>query len=125
MLIVDDSKLCRKLTIESCGREIANIDKTADVKFHECDDGVGAVTLIMQSKNYDFICMDNVMTIMGGLEAPKNIRALGYKGKIIGITGNVLKEDVEEFMKTGADIVLPKPLNRSDLVSFLASFLFE
>ena len=91
MLIVDDSKLYRKLTMESCGREIANIDKTADVKFHECDDGVGAVTLIMQSKNYDFICMDNVMTIMGGLEASKNIRALGYKGKIIGITGNVLK----------------------------------
>jgi len=125
VLVVDDSKLCRKLTIESCDREIANIDKTADVKFHECDDGVGAVTLIMQSKNYDFICMDNVMTIMGGLEASKNIRALGYKGKIIGITGNVLKEDVEEFMKTGADIVLPKPLNRSDLGSFLASFLFE
>jgi CheY-like chemotaxis protein len=46
-----------------------------------------------------------------GPEATKQIRALGYKGIIVGVTGNALPEDVKEFIDLGADIVLPKPFD--------------
>ena len=34
----------------------------------------------------------------------------GYKGIILGVTGNVLEEDVEYFKEQGADEVLSKPV---------------
>jgi CheY-like chemotaxis protein len=44
-----------------------------------------------------------------GPEATQKIRALGYTGVIVGVTGNVLEEDTKEFRDLGADAVLPKP----------------
>ena len=36
---------------------------------------------------FDIIFMDNIMTTMNGPEAAEAIRALGYRGKIVGLTG--------------------------------------
>jgi hypothetical protein len=41
----------------------------------------------------------------------------GYKGIIIGVTGNVNKEQIDEFMDHGADDVFPKPLNMEQLAN--------
>ena len=38
------------------------------------------------------------------------MRSLGYKGLVLGVTGNVLPSDVEHFMAHGANRVIPKPL---------------
>ena len=46
---------------------------------------------------------------MRGTEATKRIRDMGYSGIILGVTGNVLDDDVKEFKMHGADEVLPKP----------------
>ena len=51
------------------------------------------------------------MPRMRGKEASRLIRDTGYDGIIIGITGNAMDEDVSSFIKSGADIVLPKPFN--------------
>jgi CheY-like chemotaxis protein len=48
---------------------------------------------------------------MRGPEATKHIRALGYKGIIVGVTGNALPEDIKEFIDHGADMVLTKPFD--------------
>ena len=50
----------------------------------------------------------------------QEIRKLGYKGLIIGVTGNALKVDVDTFMTHGADKVLIKPMNIDDLKGILA-----
>ena len=55
--------------------------------------------------------MDSSMPFMGGLQATKKIRELGYKGKIFGVTGNAFQSDIEEFIAHGADEVLVKPLS--------------
>jgi CheY-like chemotaxis protein len=34
---------------------------------------------------------------------------MGYSGRIVGVTGNVLQVDVDEFLSQGADSVLSKP----------------
>mmetsp|Transcript_20844 Transcript_20844/g.31817 ORF Transcript_20844/g.31817 Transcript_20844/m.31817 type:complete len:84 (+) Transcript_20844:2-253(+) len=55
------------------------------------------------------------MPEMNGPEAAKRIRALGSDVFIVGITGNLLPEDVRYFRLCGANAVLPKPLKIDDL----------
>ena len=40
----------------------------------------------------------------------RELRSLGHKGLVLGVTGNVLPSDVEHFMAHGANRVIPKPL---------------
>ena len=48
---------------------------------------------------------------MNGTEAVLKLRDLGYNGIILGVTGNALPEDVQEFENKGADLVIVKPLD--------------
>lgn len=54
-----------------------------------------------------------------GPTATKEIRALGYHGPIIGVTGNVLQFDVDHFLACGADRVVAKPLRKEGIESIL------
>jgi signal transduction histidine kinase len=62
-------------------------------------------------EKFDTILMDYEMPFMNGPDAIRAIRALGYTGSIIGVTGNVLVEDVDYFKACGADEVLAKPIS--------------
>ena len=64
------------------------------------------------AKAYSAILMDFVMPNMDGPTATKEIRALGYTAPIYGVTGNTLDTDVEFFIESGADKVLPKPFDK-------------
>jgi hypothetical protein len=123
ILVVDDSKLCRKFTIESISREMKSLKCNDKFLFQECEDGSDCVNIVKQDKSFDIICMDNIMTVMGGIEATKCVRALGFAGRVVGITGNVLKDDVKSFLDAGADLVLPKPVSSADLMKLLQSIL--
>jgi CheY-like chemotaxis protein len=68
---------------------------------------------------YSAILMDYVMPVMDGPTATKRIRAIGYKGIIIGVTGNVRKEETEYFLNCGADYVMGKPLDIDRLEDLL------
>ena len=58
-----------------------------------------------------YVMCSNSMPIMNGSEAASKIRGLGYEGVILGVTGNGLPRDVEEFERSGADRVIVKPLD--------------
>ena len=45
-----------------------------------------------------------------GLAATKALREAGFKNLIIGVTGNMMDEDMQTFLCAGADTVLGKPL---------------
>lgn len=111
LLVVDDSVSNRKM-----------LQRILRFRRHVCDmaeNGCRAVEMYMQAEQsgcpYDAILMDNQMPEMDGPAAAKQIRALGCHYLIIGITGNVLPEDITEYLAAGADCVLPKPLNITDL----------
>ena len=55
------------------------------------------------------------MPVLNGPEAVREIRRLGCDCFIMGITGNLLPDDVAFFKSCGANAVLGKPLQMSDL----------
>jgi CheY-like chemotaxis protein len=72
-------------------------------------------------KTYDAVLMDFIMPNMDGPTATRAIRALGYEGLIVGVTGNALDSDIQHFLLSGAVKVLTKPLQLSDFQDYMAS----
>ncbi|CAJ1960131.1 unnamed protein product [Cylindrotheca closterium] len=59
----------------------------------------------------DSVLMDYEMPLLRGPEASAEIRRNGYQGIIVGVSGNVLSEDIDFFVRHGADSVLAKPVS--------------
>ena len=116
VLLVDDAALNRKM--------MSRLLATRHFDIREASDGLEALYHLRASLQdrlppYDVILMDFVMPNMDGPTATREIRALGYQGIIIGVTGNALAEDIELFITCGANKVLPKPLQIEDLIDTL------
>ena len=54
------------------------------------------------------------------MEATKILRTKGYDNLIIALTGNVMDDDVMEFLQAGADAVLAKPITTEQLDQIIA-----
>jgi signal transduction histidine kinase/CheY-like chemotaxis protein len=89
LLVVDDSRLNRKMLLKCL--------KADGHTCWEAEDGLQAIAMIKDRIHpedrdlcvpFDAILMDFVMPNMDGPEATKEIRSLGYKGLIFGVTGN-------------------------------------
>ena len=65
------------------------------------------------------------MPVCDGLTAAKELRKFGYKGIIIGVTGNAFEDDRASFMKSGAHHVMAKPLDMTELVQILSKLLLS
>jgi CheY-like chemotaxis protein len=108
------------------------------VVFEEVDDGLSAVECMKRAlvlpidhnkghidmydksnRSFDLVMLDYTMRSMHGPETAAAIRSLGFTGKIIGVTGNTLPDDIEEFKRKGADHVLIKPLKADELAKVL------
>jgi CheY-like chemotaxis protein len=112
-LVVDDSLPNRKMLVRL-------LEKAG----HTClsaSNGLEAVEIMdadyataVQDKNYDpvdSILMDYEMPVLNGPDATKMLREKGYSNvTIIGVTGNVLADDINYFTLAGANKVLPKPV---------------
>lgn len=48
---------------------------------------------------YDCILMDVMMPVMGGLEATRQLRAMGIDTPVIAMSANAFKDDVERSLK--------------------------
>ncbi|KAL7537802.1 hypothetical protein ACHAXR_008092 [Thalassiosira sp. AJA248-18] len=110
LLVVDDNLSNRTLLCRLLER-----------KGHKCDmaeNGQMALEIVRDimlgiKEPYDSILMDYEMPVMNGPTASNLIRELGSDVFIIGITGNVLSNDVRYFKSNGANAVLPKPVQLS------------
>jgi signal transduction histidine kinase/DNA-binding response OmpR family regulator len=78
------------------------------------EDGQAAVECLLAHR-FDVVLMDVQMPVMDGLEATRRIRELEHAGRlprvpIIALTANVLPEDCAQYLASGMDAHLPKPL---------------
>jgi CheY-like chemotaxis protein len=114
IVVVDDSELSRKLLSRLLNGH--SYFSKNPCKLYEAVDGLDAITnLHGRIDHISIIFMDNIMPTITGVLASKIIRGLGYKQLIFGITGNGLKEDIDEFIENGADYVFIKPFKKENL----------
>ncbi|KAI0042739.1 hypothetical protein FA95DRAFT_1598309 [Auriscalpium vulgare] len=69
---------------------------------------------------YAVVFLDNQMPVMSGLKAVARLRELGRKDFVVGVTGNALLSDQEEYLEAGVDYVLTKPVLERSLRGMLA-----
>ena len=104
LLVVDDNDI--NLMLMEDILEMMNVGEVKTV-----DSGIAAIDEIQKNPNYDMIVMDICMPGMDGYEASKRIRNLGYTGRIVALTANVLTTDDIQFKEAMMDDVLLKPVD--------------
>jgi len=76
---------------------------------------------------YDVIFMDVQMPVMDGYEATRRIRALNVPQaqiiRIVAMTANVFREDIEMCLEAGMDNHIGKPLNLDEIIEKLMIYL--
>jgi len=60
------------------------------------------------------------MPQMSGLEAVSRLRAAGREDLVVGVTGNALIRDQDEYLNAGVDHVLIKPVLEKSLRRILS-----
>ena len=117
LLVVDDSLLNRKMMV----RLLIGQGHTCE----QAEDGLAALQKYTEMKRRgeapNAILMDFEMPVMNGPAATGKLRDMGCRCLIVGVTGNVLPQDVVVFREKGADAVLPKPLAIENLNGLLAT----
>ena len=107
----------------SSGALSSQLTEAVRFDYSEADDGLVAVQAVQAASDvgvpFDIVFMDNIMVLMHGPEAAQAMRTAGFEGLIVGVTGNVMADDVNQYLASGADYVLGKPVNMEDLKQIL------
>jgi len=83
----------------------------------------GAEAVAMAAnEQIDLILMDFQMPVTNGLEATRQIRAMGLNIPIVGLTANAFIDDRDQCIAAGMDEFLPKPVTREKLWKTLKRF---
>lgn len=113
ILIVDDDELLS---------EMLSLRLTADghaaTRAVDGRDGVDKAL----TKPFDMVLMDIQMPEMDGGQAVTALRNLGYKGLLVGLSGNTVTADIEAALDNGFDAYITKPIG-SDFEMRIAKLL--
>lgn len=116
ILIAEDQENNFKLLSTYLKRSNANV-----LRAHNGQEAVS----IIKSTVVDLIFMDIKMPVMNGIEATREIRSANIKTPIIAQTAYIFDEEIEEFLDSGMDGYLTKPIVASELIEILKKeFLF-
>eukprot|EP00607_Mallomonas_marina_P000058 CAMPEP_0182439350 /NCGR_PEP_ID=MMETSP1167-20130531/86382_1 /TAXON_ID=2988 /ORGANISM="Mallomonas Sp, Strain CCMP3275" /LENGTH=150 /DNA_ID=CAMNT_0024633027 /DNA_START=1050 /DNA_END=1502 /DNA_ORIENTATION=- len=115
VLVVDDAAMNRKMMIRLLTGHCDGVSTAIDGV-----DGVAKMRHSLEEKRpYSLVLMDYQMPNMDGPTATKEMREMGFRGPILGVTGNTLPVQVTTFLSSGADKVLHKPLEFEQLMMVL------
>lgn len=106
-LIVDDARFNREILSKYLMR--------FGIESDEASNGKEAL-LIRSPDQYDIIWMDLRMPIMNGFECTELLRKEGYRGVIIGVTGDVSERNMNLCYKMGMNHVILKPIIYHELM---------
>jgi len=85
--------------------------------------GKDAINLIKSGKEYGIIFMDHMMPELDGIEATRQIKALGYKKPIVALTANIVLGQEEIFIEAGFDGYISKPIDVKKLDKYLNALI--
>jgi len=113
MMAIDDSDLSRKFMIR-----IINQNYT-DKIIYEAVDGLDALIQLVKFNEIGnvihLLLIDNMMPNINGELLSKILRSIGFQGMIVGITGNGVQKDIDQYINNGADYVFVKPFNKEKM----------
>ncbi len=112
---------------DSYNRELAHtILKNWDTKFDIVKNGEEALEKA-KKQPYDLILMDIHMPKLNGMQATKQIKteeqSLNQNTQIVALTANITKSDIIEYMKSGMDDYIIKPIKEEDFYNKLCNVL--
>ncbi len=114
VLLADDNPVNRRLA--------AIFLKQLGVRVDEVENGEEAVEAC-RSTSYDLVLMDVHMPVMDGVEATRQIRALGNncnaRVPIVALTADAMHEERERFLRSGMDDHIAKPITLHALCSLV------
>ncbi|GAA5915126.1 hypothetical protein JCM5296_002300 [Sporobolomyces johnsonii] len=118
LLIVDDNELNRSIIARLLTKMGFNVDSASN--------GYDALDMV-EKKRYDLVLMDHQMDGLDGLETTVRMRRshnpLVAGVKIIALTASALKGDQENFLASGADGYLSKPVRSAVLEATILKVL--
>ena len=120
ILVAEDAASSRKMLVrllERAGHSCVAVEDGQQAVLAMSNDLAIAKTDVSHTPICTLL-MDFEMPIMTGPEATKAIREIGFNGTIIGVTGNVLQEDVDFFKDHGANEVFSKPISMDRLKTY-------
>ena len=122
LLLVDDMSTILKVLARAIKKRVPHASITYAANGAEA---VAAVRACEVDKPFHAISMDVIMPTMDGFEATSRIRALGYRGLIVGATANAVPEDRAKLLACGASTVMHKPLDIDALLGWIAVHLAD
>ncbi|XP_048500191.1 two-component response regulator 24 [Beta vulgaris subsp. vulgaris] len=117
-LVVDDDSINRAINMKFLGRNGFEIIKIAK-------NGQEAVEYFHAGDKFDLVVMDMEMPIMDGIQATKEIRAMGVKSLIIGMSASSSQAKIQEFVSAGLDDFYAKPMNMAKLAAIMGHPTFN
>lgn len=112
VLVVDDNEINLMLM-----EDILDVMEIKKVK--TIDSGIQAIQEIEENPNYDVVVMDICMPGMDGYEASKKLRHIGYRGRIVALTANLLSKEDPKFQEAMMDDILLKPIDLNTIKKVL------
>ncbi|KAJ6692594.1 TWO-COMPONENT RESPONSE REGULATOR [Salix purpurea] len=115
-LVVDDDRVINAIHCKLLNK--------LGIENHVAANGKEVVDLHCSGKKFDLILMDRDMPIMNGIEATRELRAMGVRSIIVGVSTRSIKQEIQEFMDSGLDDYQEKPLTSSKVISILRKIDF-
>ena len=94
-----------------------------DISVDICRNGLDAIDRVKQGIVYDIVLMDYLMPGLDGIETMKIMRDKGYNHPIVALTANALVGQAEEFIESGFDDFISKPIQTTRLNEVLIKFI--
>ncbi|MCL2851746.1 MAG: response regulator [Defluviitaleaceae bacterium] len=88
-----------------------------------CESGYDAIEKIKEGNVYDIVFMDQMMPGLNGTETMHRLRDMGYTETIVTLTANALIGQAEEFIKSGFDGFISKPIQTVHLNTILIKYI--
>ena len=101
---------------------VVNLGKKCGVDVEAVPDGKDAIDKCTSGAAYDIIFMDVYMDNIGGIEATKQIRALGNGSSYVIILMSADDYDIEEVKKLGFDEYQKKPVKKSEFEKWVEKY---
>lgn len=113
ILHVDDMRQLCDIVQQSLGRDGHKVESFAD--------GASALARIKEDPTgFDVFISDHHMPKMNGLEVVRELRKIGYTGRIFIFSSEIDEEVNDIYLELKVDHVLPKPILLPELRQLLA-----